>query len=312
MIARLQQARARYLGINRRNHDYLFSWNPPEGFVVADDKAATKTLLESHGVPTPGLVARLDAVWEVGRLASELGGRWGFVLKPAHGSGGAGILVVAGRRGPLFVQSSGRSMTWAQVVAHAVDVLGGAFSGGGREDTLIVEELVTPDPELGAIAWRGVPDVRVLVFRGVPVLAMLRLPTRRSGGRANLHLGGVGVGIAVGNGRTTFAVRHGRPIGVHPDHGRSLHGIEMPAWTDILALAVRATDAAGLGFAGVDVVVDARRGPLVLELNARPGLAIQLANRRGLRPLLERLARLEIPRGVAARIALGGRVGGTA
>jgi len=150
-----------------------------------------------------------------------------------------------------------------------------------------------------------VPDIRVLVFRGVPVLAMVRLPTRRSDGRANLHLGGVGVGVDLTTGRMTFGVRGGRPVSDHPDLGRPLSGIEVPAWHDVLSLAVRAADAVRLGFLGVDVVLDRRRGPLVLELNARPGLGIQLANRRGLRPLLERLAAQSVPGEVCARVALG-------
>jgi glutathione synthase/RimK-type ligase-like ATP-grasp enzyme len=70
---------------------------------------------------------------------------------------------------------------------------------------------------------------------------------------------------------------------------------------------VEAADAFGLGFVGVDVVHDEHRGPLVLELNARPGLAIQLANRRGLRPVLETIAGAVVPDAAAARVALGCR-----
>ncbi|MRR31196.1 alpha-L-glutamate ligase-like protein, partial [bacterium] len=47
----------------------------------------------------------------------------------------------------------------------------------------------------------------------------------------------------------------------------------------------------GLGYLGVDLVIDRDRGPLLLELNARPGLAIQLANRHGLRTRLDQVDR---------------------
>jgi len=189
--------------------------------------------------------------------------------------------------------------------AHACDLIAGAYSPAGHADVLLVEERLIPEPVLGALAYRGVPDVRVLVFRGVPLLAMLRVPTRRSDGRANLHLGGIGVGIDLAEGRTTHGVRGWRARDVHPDLGVTLAGVTVPAWDDVLGLAARAADAIGLGFVGVDIVIDARHGPLVLELNARPGLAIQLANRRGLRPLLDGVVNASPPATPAGRVALG-------
>ncbi|MDX5335526.1 MAG: alpha-L-glutamate ligase-like protein, partial [Marinobacter sp.] len=53
--------------------------------------------------------------------------------------------------------------------------------------------------------------------------------------------------------------------------------------------------ATGLGYMGVDLVVDAYKGPLLLELNARPGLAIQMANGEGLLPRLRNIEALKRP-----------------
>lgn len=308
MIARLHRLRAEILGLNRRNHGYLFAYNAREPHRVVDDKLATKRVLARHDVPTPALREVCAAPWRVRALGERLAGWADFVLKPARGAGGAGIVVVVGRVGDRFLKASGRTVGRRDLEAHACDVLAGAYSIGAREDALLVEERVIPDPALAALGHRGVPDVRLLVFRGVPLLGMLRLPTRRSDGRANLHLGGVGVGIDLASGRTTFAVVGRRPVAAHPDLGCPLGGLTVPAWDEVLALAVRAADAVGLGFVGVDVVLDACRGPLVLELNARPGLAIQLANRRGLRPLLEAASALSPPASPAARVALGQRL----
>ncbi|MFN8543423.1 MAG: alpha-L-glutamate ligase-like protein [Candidatus Binatia bacterium] len=305
MIRRLRRVQREFLGLNRRNHGYLFRYNPRDGHRVVDDKHATKTVLARHGVDAPALLDVRTAVWQVAGLRARLDRLEGFVLKPARGSGGGGILVVVGREGGRFRRASGATMTWPAVAGHAADVIGGGFSPGGREDILLVEELVVAEPILGALAHRGVPDLRILVFRGVPVQGMLRLPTRRSDGRANLHVGGVGVGIALDSGRTTTAIVHDRPVVAHPDLGTPLAGHRVPCWDDVLLLATRAADAVGLGYLGVDVVLDARRGPLVLELNARPGLAIQLANRRGLRPLLDAVAAAPLPAAPAARVAFG-------
>lgn len=305
MIAALRRLRREVLGLNRRNHAYLFGWNPRDRYHMVDDKQATKRVLAAHGVPTPALLRVCEAQWQTAELGEWLAAREDFVLKPARGAGGSGIVVIVGRAGERFRKPSGAELRCRDLEAHACDVIGGAFSPGSRSDLLLVEERVVPEATLGALAYRGVPDVRVLVFRGVPVIAMLRLSTRRSDGRANLHLGGVGVGIDLARGVTTSAVRHGRGVDVHPDLGLRLAGVPVPAWDDVLSLAVRAADAVGLGFVGVDVVLDARHGPLVLELNARPGLTIQVANRRGLRPVLETLAATEPPGDLGARVALG-------
>ena len=66
----------------------------------------------------------------------------------------------------------------------------------------------------------------------------------------------------------------------------------MPACADVAR-------AVGLGYIGVDIVVDVNEGPMLLEANARPGLAIQIANGRGLLPRLEAIdAQLDkLPRG---------------
>jgi alpha-L-glutamate ligase-like protein len=294
------------LGINRRNHDYLFRWNRRDRWALVDDKVATKERLAAVGVPVPDTLAVCRAPWELAGLPARLAAHAAFACKPARGAGGGGIVVVTGRAGDALVGPGGRRLRWADLLAHAADVLSGVHSLGGREDVVLLEACVVPDAVLGGLAGQGVPDLRVVVLRGVPILAMLRLPTRRSGGRANLHLGGVGVGIALGTGRTTGGMAGGAALTTHPDTGAGLVDVAVPAWPSVLELAVRAADASGLGFVGVDLVCDAGHGPLVLELNARPGLAIQAANRTGLRRPLERVAALpHVPETVAERIALG-------
>lgn len=308
MIASLARIRREFLGINRRNHDYLFRWNRRDRWRLVDDKLACKVALERHGIPVPPVLDRCDAQWEIAGLGARLAGHREFVLKPARGTGGGGIMIVVDRDGDAFVKASGVRLGWAHVAAHVADILAGVFSLSTRDDSLLVEGRVVPEPITGALAVGGVADLRVLVLRGIPVLAMLRLPTRRSDGRANLHVGGVGVGVSLDDGRTTWGISGRATIDVHPDLGVSLGGVTLPCWDEALRLATRAADAVGLGFLGVDIVFDDRRGPLVLELNARPGLAIQLANRRGLRPLLERVVAAAVPADVEGRIALGRRL----
>jgi hypothetical protein len=75
----------------------------------------------------------------------------------------------------------------------------------------------------------------------------------------------------------------------HPDSGGKLHGLRVPDWSAILKMSRQVAAAVGLGYLGVDIVLDPRRGPLLLEANARPGLAIQHANAAGLLPRLQEI-----------------------
>jgi glutathione synthase/RimK-type ligase-like ATP-grasp enzyme len=69
----------------------------------------------------------------------------------------------------------------------------------------------------------------------------------------------------------------------HPDSGSRLDNRFVPQWEQVLEVSRQAQRAIPLGYVGVDVCVDRRRGPLVLEVNARPGLEIQNVRGRGLR-----------------------------
>ncbi len=297
--------RSGVLGINRRNAEFTLRWNPRSAYPMVDDKLRTKELCARAGIPTPPLLAVARHHFEVRRLRGAMAKLTSFVLKPARGAMGNGILVVRERDGARFRLAGGRSITLDDLAYHAAGVISGLYAIAGQTDTAIVEERLLVHPELAALASEGVPDVRVIVYRGVPVMAMTRLPTLRSGGRANLHQGAVAAGIDLETGRTTHAILNSRPIRRHPDTGATLIGHAIPGFADVLRYALRAADETGLGYVGADLVVDAARGPVLLEMNARPGLMIQLANRAGLLPRLRAIDREIAPdRSAAERIAL--------
>ena len=197
-------------------------------------------------------------------------------------------------------------MGMQDLLYHGASIISGLYALAGHADMAFVEERLTVHPEIEDMTFGGVPDIRIIVLKGVPLMAMTRLPTRRAGGRANLHQGAVGAGIHLATGRTTHAAIRNHPVERHPDTGVPLLDRLLPQFERALEIAVRATDTTGLGYVGADIVLDAARGPMVLELNARPGLAIQVANRAGLLPRLTRVeARVQPGMSVADRIALG-------
>jgi len=209
------------------------------------------------------------------------------VVKPALGAQGNGIVVIEGRMRDGWRRLGGLRMSDRELAFHLSNVLSGMYSLNGLTDVALIEERVKFTSLFDAISYQGVPDIRLLVYKGVPCMAMVRLPTRESDGKANIHKGAVGVGVAIASGRTTRAVHHNLLVDEHPDTGNPVRNIQLPDWREILLMASRCYDQIGLGYLGVDLVNDRTRGPLLLELNARPGLAVQLANRRGLRYRLD-------------------------
>jgi alpha-L-glutamate ligase-like protein len=282
------------LGINARNSEVIARWNPRRNYPNVDDKLRARSLAVAAGARVPRLVAEVAAYGDVRRLPELLAGERDFVVKPVKGAMGNGVLVVTGRDGDRWVRSDGARLDPEALGYHVAGILAGLYSLGGHVDRAMVEERLVADAVLGRLSFGGVPDVRVIVFRGVPVLAMTRLPTRESRGRANLHQGAVAAGISLATGRTTGGVHHDRPAAAHPDSGESIVGVEIPAWEELLPIAARCADAFGLWYLGVDLVIDARHRPVLLEANARPGLAIQLACARGLWPRLRAVEAMEL------------------
>ena len=283
------------LGLNARTQLFSYSHNKSHGKGVAASKLWTYRVLSKVGMPTPEICAKfinpgdiLNYDWS--RLPSA------FALKPSRGLGGEGIIVVKRRAkdGNGWMTTSRERVTAEDLKLHALDILDGAYSLNNEPDIALVQEYVGRHKAFKKYAYRGTPDIRVIVFNKVPVMAMLRLPTKDSGGRANLHQGALGVGIDIATGITTYAIWYGDYVKYKPGTKRKLHGIKIPNWTKILETAVKAHEVAKLGYAGVDIVIHPSRGPMILELNYQPGLQIQLANKEGLRKRLERVEDLKV------------------
>lgn len=280
------------LGMNGRNVNYIARYNPRTLYPLVDNKLKTKKAAAKAGIATPQLIGFIESQGQVERLMAMLAPLSDFVIKPARGSGGKGITVISARDGDWFVKPSGAQLSALDIRRHISDILSGLYSLGGKPDLVMVERRVDFDPIFADYSVEGVPDIRVIVFRGFPVMAMLRCSTGSSDGRANLHQGAVGVGIDLASGRSIRAVQRGHLVHAHPDSGKSFAELQIPNWARLLELASRCYEMTGLGYIGCDLVLDRQLGPLILELNARPGLAIQVANGAGLLPRLRAIEAL--------------------
>lgn len=292
------------LAINKRNAEYTLAYNPRRLYPLVDDKLRTKQLAIEHGIAVPELYGVIEVEGQVREIPQITRDHEDFVVKPAHGSGGEGILVITGRMNDRYRKADGTILHGYELDHHVFNTLSGLYSLGGQPDKVLIEYRVLFDPVFESISYQGVPDVRIIVFLGVPVMCMVRLPTRMSDGKANLHQGAVGAGIDVATGRTLSAVWRDEVVSEHPDTGNSVSGVYIPDWDKLLEIAAGCFELTGLGYQGVDIVLDRDKGPLVLELNARPGLNIQIANNCGLLPRLELVKKEHAKLGsVADRIA---------
>lgn len=297
MIASVQALKRNgVIGINERNVRYVNALNPRKLLIRVDDKALTKELAQKAGIPTPELYGSIRDARDMRHLPEMIDHADGFVVKPAQGSQGKGIIVVESPLKGGWKMSSGKRITLEDIKFQINNMLSGMYSLGGQPDKALIEYRVKFDDVFGKVSYKGVPDMRVIVLKGIPVFGMLRLPTAESDGKANLHKGGVGVGLDMATGLTMRAMQHDELIDIHPDTAHPLENIQAPYWDEILMMATKSYEVTGLGYIGVDIVLDREKGPLLLELNARPGISIQIANRRGLRFVLEKATELADPK----------------
>ncbi len=288
-----QLRRKGVLGLNERNADFIMRLNPRRFYPRVDDKALTKELALAAGMAVPDLYGVIEHQGQVRHFDEMVDGLTSFVIKPAQGSGGDGIVVVTGRserKRDSFRLSSGVVISKDELEHHISNIVGGQYSLSGTRDKALIEYCVRFDPIFAAVSYQGVPDIRVIVYRGYPAMAMVRLPTRASDGKANLHQGAVGAGVDMGSGVTLSGVLNDEIVDEHPDTGALVAGLKIPRWEFILETSAKGLEVTGLGYLGVDMVIDRDQGPLILEMNARPGLNIQIANGTG---LASRVARID-------------------
>lgn len=286
------------LGINNRVGRYILRHNKRKFYPYVDNKVLTSELAHKWGISTPENYMVIKNYGTLRTLDARIAHLDSFVIKPAKGSQGNGIIVITEVikkevNGKIEIQcrrSNGKIMEIDEVKHHISGILSGLYSLGGQNDEAIIQSKIEMHPVFNDYSYGGIPDIRVIVFQGYPVMSMVRLPTKSSDGRANLHQGAIGAGITLATGTINHAVIGKKLITHHPDTGNEIKHLLLPHWREILDLSAKCYDMVGLGYLGADIVITPDKGPVMLELNARPGLGIQIANLSGLVPRLELIA----------------------
>jgi alpha-L-glutamate ligase-like protein/uncharacterized protein (TIGR02421 family) len=281
------------LGINARNLLYIRPYNKKKAIRLADDKIKTKQFLSTREVPVPKLYGIIKdgndlEKFDFSSLPST------FVLKPNKGFGGEGIIPIVDKRDKFFITASGRQIGKEELFDHIHDILDGRYSISNVGDYAFMEQYIEADERVGKYSYEGLPDIRVVVHNLIPVMAMLRLPTKESEGKANLHLGAVGVGIDIAKGEATYISYKNKIIDELPEGLGKIWGLKIPYWDEILLIASRVQLLTNLGYMAIDICIDKNTGPVLLEINARAGLGVQIANLAPLRRRLERIQGVKV------------------
>ena len=282
-LNKLAEMRSNIIGMNERNLAFIYPNNARKHYKYADNKYLSKGILHEHQIACPKTYAVVNSIgsieheWKSASIWDEL------VIKPAKGAGGKGILILKKKEG-VWV-SQGKPISDQEIYTHIANIIFGIYSFGDA-DIALIEEYVRPHTFFHNIYPEGVPDIRIILLNRVPLMGMLRMPTAESNGKANLHQGGLGIGIDMETGKLKEAYDGKNHHTHHPDTGRQITGLTLPAWEELVVMSIEASLHFPLNYLGVDLVIDARKGPMIMELNVRPGLAIQIANKEGLKQVI--------------------------
>lgn len=294
-LTKVIENRKLVLGRNERYLRYIRPYNLKRSIQIADDKVLTKKILSRAEIPVPKLIKVIKSRAQLNKFNFSSLPK-SFVIKPVKGVRGGGVTIIYNRgKDGRWIGSGNQRFTEEDLKSLIQDILDGRYSLFNEPDRVLIEERVRPHKGFKYYSYKGAPDIRVLIFNSIPVMSYVRLPTKESNGRANLDLGAIGAGIDMAVGKTTYAIiGKSTPIEYVPNTNLPLSGLKIPYWDRILRYTCEASKMTGLGFGAVDFLIDEDKGPIIVELNARPGLSIQLANEDGLRWRLKKASGIKV------------------
>lgn len=283
------------LGRNERYLEYIRENNLRNAIRIADDKILTKKVLKKNGIPVPDKLAVIKNLQNLENYNFELLPK-SFVIKPVHGVRGSGIEIFYNRdKNGNWIKADGSRWSIDNIKGLCREIIDGKYSLFNEPDIVLIEERIKSHKVFKPYTFKGAPDVRIIVYNKIPIMSYVRIPTKASNGKANLDLGAIGAGIDMAVGKTTNAII-GKSQGIEsvPETNIPLSGLKIPYWDRILRYAIESSKSTGLGYGAVDFLIDREKGPVVVELNARPGLSIQIANDDGLRWRLRKAKGLKV------------------
>ncbi len=312
------------LGINRRNLDFIKKFNPKKAIRLADNKYETKEFLSQRWIPVPTTYALIKSMDELRDFDFGDLHHTEFVIKPNRGSKGRGIFLVKMTtnkqqepsthtssylskrlwldkyRQPQQYESyrysiNGVVYTDSEFKRLISQVFYGLFSLNSRPDHILVEQLISPGEWFELFCEYGLADIRVICFNLVPVIAMIRVPTAQSGGKANLAQGWIGLWVDIIEGKIKSMMYQDTLYEwwAFLDQFDSFDAKRLSFWNDILMYSSQIQYFINIGYLWLDRVIT-DTGPKLLEVNARSGMEIQKISQIPLKKVLDKIDDLSV------------------
>jgi len=290
IFTKFTQLREDVVGINHRNLGFIYPNNDRKHFKLSDDKSLCKEHFRKHDIPTTPTYSIIESLGEMKSKWEKASNNDCLAIKPAKGRGGGGILVLKKIKEGTWETPSSKKYTQDQILGHIANIIFGVYSFG-TDDKAILEYCIHNHVLFESIYPNGIPDIRIIALQNNLVMGMIRIPTKKSDGKGNLHQGAIGVAVDIATGTIGKGYDGEKYISKHPDSGVVFEGLQIPSWGEIISISKRTAESFPLKYLGLDIVLDNDLGPLVIEVNARPGLEIQNVNQVG---ILEQMNRISI------------------
>ena len=281
------------LWMNKRYLKYIKAFNPKKDMKLADSKLKTKKLLQDLDIPSPKLI---DVIKNRKQLQNYDFSKFEweeFVVKPNKWSKWKWILICK------MINKNIVKISWQLIdidtfKKQIADILDGRYSMTMWADIAFIEEKIIPWDDFSIFCEYGLADIRLITMQLVPVMAMLRYPTKESDGKANIAAGWVWFWIDIASGKIT-SMYHNRKIYIKefPEDYKQFQWKQISYWDDILLYSSQIQYFTNIWYLWLDWTI-AQPWPNLIEINAMAGMEIQLVNGEWLENRLKKVEDLKI------------------
>jgi len=287
------------LWANKRYLKYIKPLNPKKEIKLADSKLKTKKLLENLDIPHPKL---LDVIRNRKQLQQYDFSKFvnqEFVVKPNKWSKWKGIMICKiipfGENNEKYlIKASWQLLTEDEFKKHLADILDGRYSLTLGGDIILIEEKIEPSEEFKIFCKYWLADIRLITMNLVPIMAMLRYPTKASWWKANIAAGWIGFWIDIWSWKIVSMYKDRKIYQKEfPSEYKDFKWKQIPYWDDILLYSSQIQFFTNIWYLGLDWTI-AKNGPNLIEINARAGMEIQLVNWEGLETRLRKVEDLKV------------------